>query len=152
MQGYKHIVECHCILPQFRTAKNPPWHKFVVFSIIDDSDTTIPKHARCNNCGVIHNVYDIGKSEILSGQEAGAVMEKEDIQLMLPTSLSNILVSYNCDVATWENTLFVLQNAKFPCNITLEKKEENGIISGKMLEMLKHGNYTIKPYSGRIET
>jgi hypothetical protein len=146
------MVECHCVLAQFRTMKNPPWHKFVVFSIIDDADTVIPKHARCNNCGVIHNVFDIGKSEILSGQETGAVMEKEDIQLMLPESLKNILVSYDCDTATWENVLFVLQNANFPCNIVLDKKEEDGIISGKMLEIVKHGNYNIKPYSGRVET
>ena len=123
-----------------------------MFSIIDDADTAVPKHAKCNNCGVIHNVYDIGKSEILPGQETGAVMEKEDIQLMLPDSLKNILVSYDCDVATWENVLFVLQNAKFPCNIVLDKKEEEGIVSGKMLEIVKHGSYNIKPYSGRIET
>ena len=152
MQGYKHIVECHCILPQFRSAKNPPWHKFIVFSIIDDADTVIPKHARCNNCGVIHNVFDISKSEILPGQETGAVMEIEDVQLMLPDSLKNILISYSCDIATWENVLFVLQNAKFPCNIILDKKEDEGIISGKLLEMKSHGNYLIKPYSSRVET
>tara|TARA_A100001015_G_scaffold260012_1_gene304384 strand:+ start:3169 stop:3627 length:459 start_codon:yes stop_codon:yes gene_type:complete len=151
MQGYKHIVECHCILPQFRNIKNPPWHKFVVFSVIDEGDTVVPKHAQCNNCGVVHNVFDIGKSEILAGQELGAVIQKEDIALMLPSSLKNMLISYGCDVATWENVLFVLQNSKFPCNIILDKKEENGLISGKLLEMADHGKYVIKPYSSRVE-
>ena len=151
MDGYKHIIECHCVLPQFRASSNPPWHKFVVFSIIDDGDTVIPKHARCNNCGVVHNVFDIGKSEILAGQEIGAVMEKEDIQVMLPESVKNILISYNCDVATWEYTLFVLQNAKFPRNIVLTKQEENGVISGKLLNLKSHGSYSISPYSSRVE-
>ena len=145
------MVECHCILPQFREIKNPPWHKFVVFSIIDDGDTVVPKHAQCNNCGVIHNVYDIGKSEILSGQETGAVMSEEDVQLMLPDSLKNILITYGCDIATWENVLFVLQHGKFPSNIILDKKEEDGIVSGKLLEMESHGKYLIRPYSGRVE-
>ena len=151
MYGCKHTVECHCILPQFREAKNPPWHKFVVFSIVDDGDTVIPKHAQCNNCGVIHNVFDIGKSEILAGQEIGAVMTKDDIQLMLPDSLKNILITYSCDVATWENVLFVLQHSKFPSNIILDKKEEEGVVSGKLLEMTGHGKYLIRPYSGRVE-
>ena len=85
MKGLKHLIECHCVLPQFRKRENPPYHKFVVFSLIDDSDTAIPKHARCNNCGVIHNVIDICKSEILPGQEVGAVMTKKDCGMMLPS-------------------------------------------------------------------
>ena len=79
------------------------------------------------------------------------VIQKEDIALMLPSSLKNMLISYGCDVATWENVLFVLQNSKFPCNIILDKKEENGLISGKLLEMADHGKYVIKPYSSRVE-
>lgn len=152
MEGYKHIVECHCILPQFKSRKDATWHKFVVFSIIDDGDTVIPKHAKCNNCGVIHNVFDIGKSEVLPGQESGAVMKIDDIKIMMPDSLSRVLVSYNCDVATWEQVLFVLQNNKFPSNITVDRKEEDGIISGKILEMKNYNSYSVKPYSGKVET
>lgn len=152
MKGYKHIVECHCILPQFRNRNNAPWHKFIVFSIIDEGDTVIPKHAKCNNCGVVHNVFDIGRSEVLQGQETGAVMEIEDVKTMIPDSVSRMLVTYNCDVATWENTLFVLQNNKFPSSIVLERKEEGGIISGKILDMKGYNMYSIRPYSGKVET
>ena len=53
MRGQKHLIECHCILPQYRRALNTVYHKFVVFSEIDDSDTVVPKFAQCNNCGVI---------------------------------------------------------------------------------------------------
>ena len=151
MKGYKHIVECHCILPQFRNRDNAPWHKFIVFSIIDEGDTVVPKHAKCNNCGVVHNVFDIGKSEVLQGQETGAVMEIEDVKMMMPDSVSRMLVTYNCDVATWENALFVLQNNKFPSSIVLERKEESGIISGKILDMKGYNMYSIRPYSGKVE-
>jgi hypothetical protein len=151
MECIKHVIECHCILPQYKTNPTPVWHKFVVFSIIDDADCVVPKHARCNNCGVVHNVIDIGKSEVLSGQEVGAVMDKDDIAMMLPESLKNILISYNCDVATWEHVLFVLQNSKFPSNIVVSRTEESGITTGKLLTMQSHGSYQIKPYSTRTE-
>ena len=91
MKGLKHLVECHCVLPQYRNKKDTSYHQFVVFSIIDNADSVIPKHAACNNCGVIHNIYDIGKSEIQAGQETGAVMQREDIKLMMPKSLSDVL-------------------------------------------------------------
>ena len=150
MECIKHLVECHCKLPQYVSKANSPYHQFIVFSIIDDSQTVVPKHAECNNCGVIHNVIDIGKSEIIAGREIGAVITKEDIALMLPESLRNILVSYKCDISNWEHVLFVLQNSKFPENIIIDRKTEGDIMSGKILEMIDHGKYSIKPFSRNI--
>ena len=147
MEGIKHIIECHCVLPQYRQSKQIVYHKFVVFSIIDESGTPIEKHAKCNNCGVIHNVIDICKSEICTGLENGAVMEKEDISLLLPKSVCNILESYDCDTPTYEQTLFVLQNEKYDTHIILQRKEENFNISGKLLKIHKRGKYTIEPYA-----
>ena len=150
MDCIKHLIECHCKLPQYRTRPDAPYHQFVVFSIIDDSGTVVPKHAACNNCGVVHNVFDIAKSEILLGQETGAVMGEDDIGLMLPDSLRNILISYKCDVATWEHVLFVLQNSKFPENIIINRDIEGDLVSGKMLKMESHGNYQIIPFSRKV--
>ena len=147
MNGQKHLIECHCMLPQYRNQKNAPYHKFVTFSIIDDADSVVPKHAACNNCGVVHNVYDISKSEILLGQETGAVMAISDIQLMLPESLSNVLSSYDCDIPTWEHVLFTVQNNKYPTKIILNRETEGNITSGKVLQMDSIGKYRIEPYS-----
>ena len=69
MKGVKHLVQCHCILPQYKNAKDPVFHKFTVFSVIDDSDTVVSKYAECNNCGAAHKVYDICKSEIVVGKD-----------------------------------------------------------------------------------
>ncbi len=149
MTGIKHMVECHCVLPQFRNRPSPPFHKFVVFSTIDDGDTVIEKHAKCNNCGVVHNVYDISKSHILSGQEEGAVMEISDFELMMPKSLANILQNYSCDLPTWENVLFNIQNDVWNSKIVLSKKSEDGITSGRILKMIAPGNYQIQPYSAK---
>tara|TARA_R110000851_G_scaffold107051_1_gene227013 strand:+ start:3946 stop:4404 length:459 start_codon:yes stop_codon:yes gene_type:complete len=150
MDCIKHLVECHCKLPQYRSNVNAPYHQFVVFSAIDNSETVIPKHAACNNCGVVHNIFDIAKSEILLGQETGAVMEKDDVGIMLPDSLKNILTSYNCGVPDWEHVLFVLQNEKFPESIIIDRNIENDIVSGKLLLISGHGKYNIQPFSRKI--
>ena len=147
MKGLKHLVECHCVLPQYRRRKDPPYHKFVVFSLIDDSETVIPKHARCNNCGVIHNIIDICKSEILLGQEVGAVMNKQDCSLMLPAGIVQVLESYNCDVPDWEHALYILQNEKWDDFIIVDREETSqGDITGKILKFFGPGNYRLEPF------
>ena len=147
MQGIKHMLECHCILPQYKNTANPVYHKFVAFSIIDNSGTIVPKHARCNNCGVIHNVYDICKSEILSGHEIGAVMDISDCRLLLPTSITNILDNYNRSIEDYEHALFIIQNEAWGDWIIVNRETENGIESGKILKINGPGQYIIEPYS-----
>ena len=149
MKGLKHLIECHCILPQFRNSKDRSYHKFVVFSTIDDADGVIPKHAACNNCGVIHNVYDIGKSEILTGIETGAIIQKEDISLMIPSSLCQVLESYSCDISVWEHVLFVIHNEKYPEKIVLSRNVDEDIVSGKLLLIETTNKFEIRPYSMR---
>ena len=147
MEGLKHLVECHCVLPQYRKQQNPPYHRFIVFSLIDDSDTIISKHARCNNCGVIHNVIDVCKSEIMVGQEVGAVMTKEDCGMMLPSGVKQILGTYGCEVPDWEHALYILQNEKRKEFIIVHREEtEVGDLTGKILKFLGPGNYRLEPF------
>ena len=147
MKGTKHLIECHCVLPQYRRRKDPPYHQFIVFSLLDDSDTVLPKHAKCNNCGVIHNVVDICKSEILLGQEVGAVMTKEDCAMMLPAGVKQILDTYGCEVPDWEHALYILQNEKWNDFIIVNREEtEIGDLTGKILKFLGPGNYRLEPF------
>ena len=140
------MVECHCVLPQYRNRTPTVYPSITVFSIIDESGTVIPKHAACNNCGVIHNVYDICKSEIIPGRENGAVMEISDAKLLLPDSISQILESYNCDIPIWEHVLFLLQE-KYIGTVTLTRKTDEGLITGKLLKIQGPGKYSLEPYS-----
>ena len=61
----KHLVQCKCILSIFKKMENPPIHKFVVFSEIDESGNIEPSFAQCTNCDLIHKVKEVGVSEIL---------------------------------------------------------------------------------------
>ena len=147
MKGIKHIIECHCVMPQYRKSPKPKYHGFVVFSLIDDGDTIIPKHAKCNNCGVIHNVIDLCKSEIMMAQEVGAVMEVSDCKLMLPPGIIQVLETYNCEVPDWEHTLYVLQNEKWGEFIVVNREEtESGDMSGKILKINGPGQYRLEPF------
>ena len=149
MQGIKHIIECHCVLPQYKNQPKAVYHKFIVFSILDSSGAVIPKCARCNNCGVVHNIIDLCKSEILTGREEGAVIDIEDIELMIPSSLSNVLKNYDCDVATWENVLFILNNEKWENHVILNRKTEKNDIHGKLLKIKGPKKFNIEPFTIR---
>ena len=147
MKGLKHLVECHCVMPQYRKQADPPYHQFIVFSLIDDSETVVSKHARCNNCGVIHNIIDICKSEVMLGQEVGAVMTKEDCGMMLPAGVKQILETYECEVPDWEHALYILQNEKWNDFIIVNREDtEIGDLAGKILKFLAPGNYRLEPF------
>ena len=99
MYGIKHIVECHCVLPQYRKRKNPLFHKFIVFSVVDEGDTVVAKHAQCNNCGVIHRVFDICKSEIVTGRdELGSLLSIDDIKFTIVPDVARVLESYSAEL------------------------------------------------------
>lgn len=147
MEGIKHLVECHCVLPQLKNSNKITYHKFVVFSIIDDSNTVIPKHAKCNNCGVIHNVIDICRSEIITGFEENACITKKDISLMIPSDLTKILETYDADLATWENALFNYENKLVDKILILSRDEEEGRAFGKCMKITKQNTFRIESYS-----
>ena len=95
-------MQCHCILPQFKRAPEPIFHKFVVFSVIDDEDEVVPKLVICNNCGVVHKVTDICKTEIAVGNDSmRSVMTKEQIGQSLHPNIAGLLDAHECDIAVW---------------------------------------------------
>ncbi len=147
MDSVNHLIECQCILPQYKRAENPPFHKFVVFSVIDESDSVLEKFSQCNNCGIVHRVYDICKSDIAFGHESlHSLPSKEDFSLMLPSSVSDMLNSYNCDLYKWENVAFIINHEKVGNKIVLAKDEIEGKVQGKFLTYKGSGKFAIEPF------
>ncbi len=148
MNGIKHLIECQCILPQFKKRENPPYHKFVVFSIVDNSDTVLEKFAQCNNCGIVHRVFDICKSEIAVGHESlSSIPTKEDFSLMLPSGVIDILNSYECELYIWEEIAFIINHEKSGEKIIISKDEIEGKIQGKFLTYKGNGRFMIEPFT-----
>jgi len=148
MRGQKHLLKCRCVLPQFKDLNNPPVHQFVVFSQIDDEDNVVVKFTQCNNCGLIHKVKDLCTSEILSGKEnMSSIINLEDIKLSLPSALVSILERNNCDISTWEQAQFILENKQWGNFVTLAQEEESGTRQGKYLRIMSETFFKIETFT-----
>ncbi len=148
MRGVKHLVQCHCILPQYRKMKEPLFHKFIVFTVIDDEDRAIPKFVHCNNCGVVHNVTDICQSEIVTGREMSlSVMTKEDIRSCSPENNAKLLDTYECEVPVWEEVQFYYETSLPATPIVLTKEEFKGTMTGKILHLLGGAKIKIESFT-----
>ena len=145
-------MSCHCILPQYKHSKDPVFHKFVVFSVVDDSDTTVPKFASCNNCGAVHKVIDIGKTEIIVGRdEVVSQVTKEDLKYSLPTSLYELLESYDRPTADFEHAEFIISNNKWGSFVVLKREEIEDFIQGKKVTFVSHDKFKVESFSERKE-
>lgn len=150
MQGIKHLVECHCVLPQYKDRSPQVYHKFVVFSVIDDNDVVIPKHAQCNNCGTVHRVFDIMKSEpVLGNDETHSVMTIDDIKYSIPSNLHDVLKSYEADLHMWEEAAFICENELWESTMILSTEKQHDGFSGKILRFTGPRTFRIEPYTHR---
>ena len=148
-RGIKHNIQCLCVLPQYRKRANPPFHEFVVFSVVDESDTVEEKYAQCNNCGVIHRVVDLCKSEVATDRAEIVILSKEDIKMMLPSPVANTLENYSCDLPTWEHALFIVNEKKWEDFIVLERNIIDEGFEGKLLRFKEDNRYSIEPFIDR---
>lgn len=146
--GFKHLLKCRCILPQFKKLKNPPQHKFVVFSTIDDENNPVVKFVQCNNCGIIHKVLDIGRSEIVSGREhMASIVSINDLKASMPEKLAGVLEANGCDLPTWENVQFILENKKWGDFVVLNSEEESGVRQGKYVRLLGESLFKVESFT-----
>jgi hypothetical protein len=134
VEGLKHLIQCHCVLPQYRNTNPPIFHKFVVFSIVED-DVVKEKIVQCNNCGILHRVVDHCKSEIIHGKESSsAVRTVEDVEINIPEKLAAYLKSQNVDIATWEQVEWILDNPQ-EVEIVIRRDEQGDRTNLKILNI-----------------
>ena len=146
MKGIKHLVQCHCVLPQYRRETKPIFHKFVVFSILDEENDKIDNRlVQCENCGTIHKIIDVCKSEIIPGKdESNTVITVLDVKTSIPEKLSKILENNNCDISTWEHAQFVFENELWEEDIIISKETLGDSTSLKILNIKNENKYKIK--------
>jgi hypothetical protein len=116
---------------------DPPLHRFVVFSVIDPVGAVELRFAQCNNCGIIHRVTDLTKSEIVRGKESShAIPSIDDIRSSLPAELSAILDRASVDLATWEAVRFSFDEQRWGDAIVLASDVAEGSRQGKYVRLL----------------
>ncbi len=140
----KHLIECHCVLPQYRDKPKTVYHKFVVFSILDESDTIRPKFVNCNNCGVLHRIFDLCRSEIVNGKEdVKTAVSIEDITINFSEKLLNIVERYKLDIATIEEINFYIENNIWGESIVLSKENIDSSINIKKMILISEDKFKI---------
>ena len=122
MPGLKHLIECHCTLAIFKNNNEMINHKFPVYSKFDSSGRIIRKVVKCNNCDMLHEVYDVCKSEIRPGKDSTQItISKEDISFMLPDKVVNLLTKTEVDISVWEHVLDVIEEERWGEVIVLKR-------------------------------
>lgn len=145
--GQKHLIQCRCILHQFKKMKNAPLHRFVVFSTVDD-DKPVIKFAQCNNCGIIHKIVDIGRSEILKDREhMSSIISVSEIKLSLNPSLVSILDANFCDLPTYEMVKFIIDQKKWGEIVILSSEEESGTRQGKYVRIMGEALFNVDSFT-----
>lgn len=148
MRGQRHLIACRCILPQFKGRQDPPRHQFSVFSSISEDDSVVVKYAQCNNCGLIHKVIDICKSEIMQGKEAmSSILSIDDIKLSLPQNLSNILERNNADLSVWEQALSIIENKDWGNFVPLTSELDGGTRQIKYVRIMSESFFKVENFS-----
>ena len=118
---------------------------------MDDSDTVVPTCAQCNNCGTVHQIYDICKSEICPGKdESRSVEKREDVCISLPTSLVELFESYSLEVVDYQYARFVLENKRWGTTIILSSESSGEKKEGKILRFLSEEKFRVEPFT-RLE-
>ena len=147
--GQKHLIKCRCVLPQYKGIVDPPVHRFIVFSVIkQDSVGVVHKYAQCNNCGVIHKIIDICKSEIIQNKEGfSSIITIEDIKPSIPPSLANILEAASSDLSTWELAQFILENKKWGEIVILTSETEGDQVFGKYVRILSETFFKVETFT-----
>lgn len=136
IEGYKCLLTCRCFLPQFKNRADPPTHQFIAFVVLQD-DVAVPKIVQCNNCGVLHKIVDVCKSEIQTGRESGATLVTiDDIKMCLGTNLVTILENNAVDLPTWEQVQFIVENEQWGNHVVLKSEIDDKTTTGKILRVL----------------
>jgi len=141
--GIKHLIQCHCVLPQYRKMENPIFHKIEVFSTMEDDEVN-EKFIVCDNCGVVHRVTDICKSEIMTNHEMiTSVRTIPEIKMSLDDNVCSLLEKNNCHVSTWENVEFVIDNNLVDYPVVINRESMQNQINIKILYLKENGKFKI---------
>ena len=70
---------------------------------------------------------------------------------MLPSSVIDILNSYDCDLYIWEEIAFIINHEKAGEKIIISKDEIDGKIQGKFLTYKGGNRFMIEPFTADTE-
>lgn len=132
-----HLVECQCILPIYKNKTKPLYHKFKVFSTIEN-DQVEEKYVMCNNCKILHKVTEVNTSEIMWGieEEKSMVTTVDDIKFNINNDYPNIVRLFEekeVDITIWEHFNFLVEE-NINDNVLISKTANKDKLIYKIIE------------------
>ena len=142
----RHLIECHCILPIYKNKKPVVYHKFSVYSKLDEkTGKVIPKYVNCNNCGITHFVTEFCKSEIKVGKEdVSSVRNVKDIRHSIPENILKILEENNATIDIYEEVEDVIDSSVYPKSIVLSREILGEDYHYKILNIKSEKKYKVQ--------
>ena len=148
----KHIVECVCTHQLQKNKKVFIPYVIEVFSLILVDDlSVVPKVVVCENCGRFHNVYEVGKSDMVDG---GEYIDLSDVKKSIGyDDLLEVMDDLVCSFATYEEVEFCIKEKLYDRKICLSKNisDDNEDVYGKTLVLRKctkkKCDFLVKNYS-----
>jgi len=148
MPGTKHLIQCHCVLPQYRKMAEPVFHKFVVYSKLNEKDEIEHKLVRCNNCDAVHRVIDFCKSEIVTKiEDTDVILDEEELKLGLPDKIIKILEKNNSDLATYEAIDHIFEEEMWNTEVVIARQTQAEKINLKILQIKGEASFRLKSES-----
>jgi hypothetical protein len=115
-----------------------------------DNDTVEPKYVQCNNCGAVHKVYDLCKSEIIPGKDdLRSVTTIKEIGLFIPADLRQLLETYDCEISIWERIKFILDEQRWGEKVVVTRETVKDETTGKLLTIAARDRFTVENYISR---
>ncbi len=153
-QGVKHLVQCVCTLQTLNNMKDPPSHEFVVFSTYDDADDSFDvTFVQCDNCGLVHKVVDVCKSEVVRGKEDLAfAISIADVRSSLNPNIVEVLEKHNASLPTWQQTAWIVTEKRWGESVTLGSERVNNVKQGKVMILLGESLYRLQAYTTEEST
>lgn len=143
----KHMVECKCILPQFKKLKDPIFHKFIVFSELEEDTAAVKlSYSQCPHCGAIHKVKEIGISDILNKDTMLSIPTVDELKMDLPEKLSILLERNQCEIHSWQEAKFIIENKLWGRTLLLTKERDAETTIGKYLIILDRDVYKMETF------
>ena len=146
MPGFKHLIECHCVLPIYKkNTKDRIYHKFPVYSKLDKNDNLVPRLFKCNNCDTMHYVYDVCRSEIRGGKDQSFITPTiEELSLMLPERLSKVLSSIETDMSNWEHIVDIFKEKRWGEEVVVRREIVGEVQHVKIIKIKSENNFVIE--------
>ena len=142
----KHLISCRCFLPQYKEMEIPPDHKFIVFSALNDQGEMNPHYAQCNNCGIIHKVFEVSTSKTLKKESMLTLPSVDDIKLGLPEWLVGLLELHDCDLHIYQEAEFILKHGLWGRFVVLAKERDEDMLLGKIVQILGKELYKVEAF------